>query len=177
MPLGVATTGAVASDQRGFTKIVDDKMILAAIKNKFSQYDFHSLMMQVSVHVSEGRVLITGNVPSQEYIDDIGKMVWSVQGVTEVMNDLIIAPRKTLQQKAKDEWIESKIESKLLLEKNLLSSNYIVDVNENVVYMIGVARNEEELARALTIASKVDGVEKVVNYVILKDDSRRTAKK
>ena len=44
---------------------------------------------------------------------------------------------------------------------------------QKTVYIIGIAYSLEEQQMVLKIASKVKGVEKVVNHIILADDLRR----
>ena len=126
----------------------------------------------INVNVFEGRALLTGSVSEQKYIDDAIRIAWSVRGVHEVINEIQIASRKLLDS-TKDVWIANEIRTKFLLEKNFMSSNYVVDVNHSVVYLLGIAQSKVELDKALLITSGIGGVSKVISHVILKDDPRR----
>ena len=70
-------------------------------------------------------------------------------------------------------WTQKQIQAKLLLEKDVRSANYDIDVSNGIAYVIGIARNEEELEAVLTVISRVKGIKKVINHVISKDDPRR----
>jgi len=120
----------------------------------------------------EGRVMLTGSVQGEQYKTQASELTWNVRGVKEVINEIEV-DKKELSDRAKDMFIASTVRSKLLLEKDLRSINYVVDVNHGIVFLLGIAQDNNELSRALKIASMVKGVQKVVNHVIIKDDPRR----
>jgi osmotically-inducible protein OsmY len=80
---------------------------------------------------------------------------------------------KPIINSANDTLIEKAIQSRLLVEKQMISTNYKIIVNNNIVYILGIAQNDNEMNRALYIASNTKGVSKVMNYIILKNDPRR----
>ncbi len=167
-----AVVGTTIAEERSAGDRMDDTVIMMKIKEAFLQKDFNEMLGRISVISHEGRVLLTGSVTDQKYADEAVKMAWEIRGVKEVLNELETS-QKDLKDYTKDSFIANTIRSKLLLEKDLRSVNYSVDVNNSVAFLIGVAQNQNELDRALKIASSVKGVRKVVNYVILKDDPRR----
>jgi len=59
------------------------------------------------------------------------------------------------------------------LAKDLRALNYQITTVNNEVYLLGVAIDEKEMNRAVAVASKVRGVNKVINHIILANDSRR----
>ncbi len=171
-PLSIATTGMVVTDERAVGTIVNDKTIVNRIRYELAQIDWYKAFGVVNVNIFEGRVLLTGNASEQKYIDDAVRIAWSVRGVHEVINEIQLSSRKLLDS-TKDVWIANEIRTKFLLEKNFLSSNYVVDVNHSVVYLIGIGQSKEELDKALLITSSIGGVSKIISHVILKDDPRR----
>lgn len=172
LPISVATTSVVLSDQRSVGHMIDDKLIASKIKTELSKYSNANMFLSVGVTVLEGRVLLTGSVISQSCIDEAIKIAWSIKGVREVMNELVVE-LKHIQDSANDTLIESAVNSKLLLEKNLMSTNYKVSVNNGNVFILGIAQSENEREKALEIAKIVKGVKRVVSYIILKNDPRR----
>jgi osmotically-inducible protein OsmY len=172
LPISVAGTAAFVSDERSLGKIIDDKLIYTNITSELSKKGGGQMFMAVNVTVLEGRVLLTGNVGSKTHIDEAVKTAWSVHGVKEVINCLLVN-MKPIGNSANDILIEKAIESRLLLEKKLMSTNYKVIVNNNEAYILGIAQSEEEMNKVLHIASNSKGVSKVVNYIILKNDIRR----
>ena len=171
-PVTAATAGMVALDERSAGTVMDDAGIITKIKTEFATNgDADSIFTKVSVNSYEGRVLLSGTVKTEDAKEEAAKAAWSVHGVKEVINVIHIAPSP--ENKAKDAWIAGQINTKLIAESRLSSMNYKVDVNDGVVYLLGLAQNQEELDKALAIASNVSGVKKVENYVLLKDERRR----
>ncbi len=172
LPLSVAGAAVFVSDERSVGKMIDDKMISSKINSDFAQKANGHMFLSITVNVLEGRVMLTGSVASRECIDDAVKTAWSTKGVREVINELKVE-LKSMKHSANDTLIEKAIDGRLLIEKKLISTNYKISVNNNVVYILGIAQNQNEMDRALYIARNAKGVEKVINYIILKTDIRR----
>ena len=172
LPLSVATTTIFMSDERSIGVIIDDQMISSKIRAELSKKGNAHIFLSINVTVLEGRVMLTGSVASQECVDEALKISWSVKGVQEVINEVVVE-LKSIKNTANDTLIENSINSRLLIEKNLISTNYKVSVNNNIVFLLGIAQSKEEMDKALNIASNTKGVSKVVNYIILKTDPRR----
>ena len=172
LPISVAGTAIFISDERSVGKMIDDKLIYTNITGELSKKGGGQMFLGITVNVLEGRVLLTGNVGSKAYIDEAIKISWSIRGVREVINSLSIE-MKSMSNSANDVLIEKAIQSRLLVEKKLISTNYKVVVNNNIAYILGIAQNEDEMNKALFIASNTKGVSKVINYIILKNDPRR----
>ena len=65
--------------------------------------------------------------------------------------------------------MKTKINAKLLLNKDILNLNYSVEVVNCIVYLIGIAQSQEELNSVINISENTYGVENVISYVRLKD--------
>ena len=65
--------------------------------------------------------------------------------------------------------MKTKINAKLLLEKNILNLNYSVEVVNGIVYLIGIAQDQKELDAVTEISKNTYGVISVISYVRLKD--------
>lgn len=171
--VAATTAGSTIIDERSMGKIVDDKVIMLKIKDKFTKSDVNNLLLRVSVNVSEGRVMLTGNVAEHDAVLQAIKLAWEVEGVREVINE-IETKEKSISQRAKDSLIATQIRAKFLLRDKFRSVNYTVDVNNGIVYLLGIAQNRKELQAAEEMASTVNGVVKVINHAVLKSDLRRT---
>lgn len=169
---GGTEAAVVASQERTPGNAVDDATILVKIKNLYAHQD-KDLFLNVEIKVIEGRVLLTGNVDKPDSQIEAVRLAWQVNGVKEVMNEVQINDKAGIGNYARDVWISAQIRSRLLVEKNLRSVNYSVITVNQVVYLMGIAQNQEELERATTVASTTSYVQKVVSYVRLKDDPRR----
>lgn len=108
------------------------------------------------------RLLITGEVPSEEAKQAIGEQASKVAGVREVFNEVTIGPVSSLSTRSNDSYITSKVKGRLVDEKYLSAIHVKVVTESGVAYLMGIV-SEREAKLAVTIASRTDGVRKVVN--------------
>ncbi|MBM5783039.1 MAG: BON domain-containing protein, partial [Pelagibacterales bacterium] len=128
--------------------------------------------------VNEGRVLLTGIVRDVQKAKLASDLCWSVKGVKEVIDEIQVRDGDSVHLKdflsaTADYSITSQIETKMLFDKKITTLNYQVTTVNKTVYFLGVAQNESEKRRVLSLASKVLGVKKVVDHIILLGDDRR----
>lgn len=170
--IGSAATGVgvAAAEERSLGTVVDDKTIYADITNRYIHSDVNDLLVNVEIRVNEGRVLLTGIVDKPETSVEAARIAWEASGVREVINEV-----KTQRQNnsglgyAEDAWIAAQLKARLLATKHIISINYTIQVVDKVVYLLGIAQNEEELKNVAYIASITQGVKRVVSYVRLKN--------
>ena len=72
-------------------------------------------------------------------------------------------------QYTRDTMITSQIKSKIFVNREIKFVNYTVITINDVVYLFGIARSQEELEKVANIASNVYGVQKVVSNVKISD--------
>jgi len=115
------------------------------------------------------RLMITGEVPSEEAKAAIGEQAAKVAGVKEVFNEVMIGPASSLSVRSNDSYITSKVKGRLVDEKYLSATHIKVVTEAGVAYLMGIV-SERESKLAVTIASRTDGVRKVVNlFEVLSD--------
>ncbi|MBI5163920.1 MAG: BON domain-containing protein [Magnetospirillum sp.] len=167
-----ATAGVAASEERGLEGALDDAKIRAEINHLWIQQDIE-MYRQVTLTINEGRVMLTGTVPRPEARVDAVRLAWQASGVKEVINEIDVASGGGPIAYVTDSVIANKVRLRLLEDKLIKNINYTVEVNEGVVYLMGIAQNEAELERVIDHARAVSGVRRVVNHVRLRTDSRR----
>lgn len=170
---GATTGGVVAAQERSAGDAVDDMGIRLTIYNLYIRKDVGDLFKNVAIRVTEGRVMLTGNVDKPETSVEAVRLAWQAKGVKEVINEIQVNDKSGIVDYARDSWIATQIRTKFLFEKNLRSVNYSVEVVNDVVYLMGIAQDEEELHKATYIASTTSYVKQVISHVILKNDPRR----
>jgi osmotically-inducible protein OsmY len=122
----------------------------------------------VDVEVTEGVALLSGDVPRQEDKIEAERIAWTAEHVHEVANEITVGGaggRNRLASGARDELTAQSVRVALLSNGDVRSVNYNVEVNDGVVYLLGVARDGAELEEAAQTAAKVNGVARVVTYV------------
>ena len=168
-PLGMATgaaagVGTAASKEGGIGGAFTDAGIKAKINDAWLQYDLDTFS-KLSTTVNQGRVLLTGVVQDPEDRVQAVRLVWQVQGVKQVMNEIRVADSEGAPGFVRDTWITTRLRTALTFEKNVQSLNYSIDTVQGVVYLMGVAMNQPELDKVTQIARTIPNVKQVVNYV------------
>ena len=158
----------IDKEERSFNNFVEDTIILAQLKNAYFSNN-EKIFFNVSVEVTEGRVLLTGSVEQIDERIEATKLAWGIEGVNEVINEIQISNDESILDYADDLIMKTKINAKLLLDKDILNLNYSVEVVNGIVYLIGIAQNQEELNSVIKISENTYGVQNVINYVRLKD--------
>jgi osmotically-inducible protein OsmY len=176
--LGAATstTSVIVSQERTAGDAIDDATITIKIKSAFLQRKLSELFASVNVITTEGRVLLTGSVPTIELKDEAVAIAWRQKGVKDVFDELEIRQNTdgiNIKDPAIDSWITTQLETKLLFNKQIKSVNYNIKTINQIVYLTGIAQNREELDKVIEIINGINRVKKIVNHVRLKSDSKR----
>ena len=169
-----ATAGIAASEERGFEGTARDAAIRVEISELWLDEGFgfyHALELQIY----EGRVLLTGRVPSQEMADTAVRHAWQPDDVTEVINEIEIL-EGDLAEFATDSLTTAKLRAELTFTRDVRAINYSIRVVEGIVYLLGVAQDEAEIDRVVRTLRATSGVRGIVNHVITRDDPRRAGR-
>jgi osmotically-inducible protein OsmY len=170
---GGTETAVVVAQERSAGNAVDDASILLKLKTQFINQEDKDMFRNVEIKVTEGSVLLTGNVDKPESQVEAVRIAWQIDGVKEVINEIQISDKAGLLNYSRDVLISNQIRVRLIATKGVRSINYSVLTVNQVVYLMGIAQNQEELDIATNVASTTSYVQRVVSYVRLKDDPRR----
>lgn len=164
---GAATTAAVkATQERGVSGAVSDADIQLRINKLWFDHNL-DLYNRLHSHIDEGRVLLTGRAKDPDMRVDAVRLVWEVDGVKEVINEVTIDRDTGFVDDVQDGWIVTKLRSALLFDADIKSVNYTLEAVGGVVYLMGVASSREELRKVVAHARSISGVRQVVNHVRL----------
>ena len=170
--VGLGTAAVAASTtEKGFSTSVSDTVIEAKLTDKFIQKDT-SLLTSVEKSVSNGTVLLTGKVDTQEQKILTTRLAWEINGVKEVVNEIQVSNESSLKTTAKDLAASAQLRAALIGDQDISSLNYSIDVVNGIVFLSGVAADEKERERVIAHAQKLRFAKKVVNYIILSTDKR-----
>jgi osmotically-inducible protein OsmY len=159
--------GYVVGQERGADGLASDFAITNDIKHALARTDL-KLNAAVTVNVYEGRVLLTGQVPAPEMKMTASRLAREHPRVRAVYDEIEVAGNDTFFDGAKDAWIGAQIRSRMVLDPDIRSVNYMIETENGSVYLIGMARTPRELERVTDIARHVRGVKRVVSYVELR---------
>jgi osmotically-inducible protein OsmY len=171
--LALTLVGCIGQEQ-SFSSAVDDFNTQTELNARLLG-EGPSLFANVNLTVIEGRVHMSGTVPTNEERLTATRLAWATPNVREVVNDIEVTDKTDVFDSARDSWINTQIRTRLLTDGSIRDANYTIDTQNRVVYILGIAQDQGELDRVLAHARSVSEVRRVVNYAIVKDDPRRFA--
>ncbi len=167
-----ATGATMAAQERGLKRGFDDVQTRASINALWLDHD-EEMYRKVTLSVSEGRVMLTGRVKSDQMMFDAVRLAWKAKDVKEVINEIQVNDGGGIGSFLRDTWISARLKAKLAFDDRVTSINYSIDTVAGVVYLFGIARDRDELQRVTNHAKHLDYVRKVVSHVWLRTDPRR----
>jgi osmotically-inducible protein OsmY len=169
---GIVTGTSVVRQERTVGAAIDDVRIKSAVTMDLFRAEAWNFV-NVSTTVIEGRVLMTGRVDEQEERLVATRIAWGVEGVRRVDNEIEITDSVGWLDRPRDIFIRTEIAADLLTDATIKDVNYTIDVVNGVVFITGVGQNQAEINRVIARASRFQGVKRVENFVVLKDDPQR----
>lgn len=171
---GGATAGVAVAQERGPGAAIDDNAIAAGINQRWLSYDWR-IFRDVSTSISEGRVMLTGEVARQEDKDMAAKLVWEVADVRQVYNEIEVTNDGGAIDYVRDTWISTQLKTDITFDAKIRAINYDIVTVDGIVFLLGIAQDQDEIDRITQYARNVHYVRGVVSHVLLKDDPNRYA--
>ncbi|MBD87208.1 MAG: hypothetical protein CMM34_03020 [Rhodospirillaceae bacterium] len=168
-----ARAGLAIAEERSIRTVISDTALKLAVNKGLVESSFENLFWTVKTTVFEGRVLLTGGVETEQLRDQASEIVWAVDGVREVFNELQVIRDKSVADSVRDKMIVVSLHSKIAGDKKITGINYKIVTYNRTIYLIGVAQTQGELDRIVTYARSIRYVRRLVNYVLLVQDERR----
>lgn len=159
-----AAGGTAAAQERTVSDAVSDQAIRISINDLWLRESLE-MYNRLSLTVTEGRVLVTGQVPTPEERVTAIRLVWQVDGVKEVINEVQVADSGGITGYARDAWISTQLRSRLAFDGSVSALNYSIDTVGGTIYIMGIAQNQAELDRVIAHARNIPYVQRVVPYV------------
>lgn len=159
----VSRLGIAAYQERGIDGRINDLGVSANVRNALFLYD-HTFLADIGVTVYHGDVVLTGAVDSEEKRAAVERLAADAVGVQSVTNDVVVAEPGTVDL-VQDTWITTQLETRLIFDKSIDSVNYSVTTVDGTVYVMGVARNADELDRVVAHARDLPHARHVVEHV------------
>lgn len=165
---GAAVATKTATDPRSVGTQVDDSTLELRVTNALAKDQQIKTDARIIATAYQGKVLLTGQAPSQEIAGRAKQITMGVDGATEVYNEIRIGQKVTLGTTSSDTWITTKIRSQLLGSDQVKSSNVKVTTENGEVFLLGLVTPQEAQAVA-DVASRVSGVKHVTTaFTMLK---------
>ena len=164
---GGGTAMVVAEGDRTLGTVVDDATIKINIAAKFLNAG-NNLFVDINTTVLEGRVLLTGLVDNQELRIEAVRLVWEIEGVREVVNEIEIGSREGIKDYAKDLWINTQARGVAAKTIGLRVVGYNFETINGKIYIAGITTKPDQLDMLIESLKTIKGVTEIINYVIVK---------
>ena len=154
-----AGTGAVMSDDRRTSGMfVEDELIELKSGRRIRE------QLKDTVHINvtsyNRNVLLTGEAPQDETIQQIETLVMSVENVRNIVNGIKVSENSSLASRSKDSLITSNVKARFLHSGQFRFNHIKVITEKGIVYLLGMVKRDEA-ENAAEIASTTSGVLKV----------------
>lgn len=161
-----------AIEARSTDDIVTDNRIVVDVNEIMVEYK----TLKASTKIYEQRLLITGIFDDQKLFDEFSSKVLEIEGVKKLYWHVVFMSEE--EQEKRDAELLDWDDVLVLNTKvgiNLIGTRGVADVNFrsavdsfSTTYLLGRARSQEELDKALAAVKDTEGVTKVVNYVVVR---------
>ena len=157
---GAATTANIVTDTRTTKEIWQDNNIefeVAAIGNK-APFKGKARVVASSYN---GTVVLMGQAPTQDLINEFENKAREVKGVKNIHNQIKQKDPLSVTQISNDSWITTKVKSALLTDSELNGVKVKVITEDSDVFLFGYVTPAQS-ERATEIARNISGVKQVV---------------
>ena len=157
-----AGTAIVATDRRTTGAQIDDQSIQLRVSNELgTAFKANHNEVHISVNSYERRVLLTGEVPTEQAKAQAGEIAAKSQNVRTVVNELTVAKPSSLGQRTNDTTLGTKVRAQFVNTKEIPFNSISIVTERGIVYLMGFV-TEKEAETAAYVASRVSGVQQVV---------------
>ena len=147
---------------------IDDTVVTARVKSALmadpliNSYDF-------KIETRKGDVLLSGFVDNQAQLDQAVRTTRMIEGVKSIQNNVALkGAAASVGNKVDDGIITGKVKAALLRDSSIQSRDIAVVTRIDEVQLSGFVNNQQQMDRAVGIASAVQGVRSVANEMAIK---------
>lgn len=169
---GVAVGVLAVTDRRSVGAQAEDESIEWKASNRVA--DRFKEKAHLNFTSFNRRVLITGEVASEQMKAEVGEIVARIENVEGTWNEVAVAPVSSLSARSNDAFVTSKVKARFVDASQFAPTQVKVVTEAGVVFLMGIV-NEREARAAIQVARTTDGVRKVVNVmeVVPEAETRR----
>ncbi|AGQ38457.1 TPA: divisome-associated lipoprotein YraP [Mannheimia haemolytica] len=157
----VAVATKVATDPRTTGTQVDDEILEEKVAYNINKDEQIKQEARINVVAYNGKVLLIGQAPSMDVVENAKNLAAGAEGVTEIYNEIRQGEKIGFGQITQDSWITTQVKSKLLVNGEVKATEVKVVTENGEVFLMGkVSQNQADAAAEA--ARNVGGVTKVV---------------
>ena len=116
------------------------------------------------------KVLLTGEVPSEQDKQLVEKIIVNVDNVREVVNELAVMGNSSFTQRSSDAIVTGKVKANLLDARDLFANAFKISTERGTTYVMGRV-TAREAKRGTEVISGTSGVQRLVRVIeIISED-------
>lgn len=163
---GCTTVYKAARDKRDIKTQARDERFELSIKNKLFKSD-NIKGLDISVYCFEGKVFLVGVIEKKEQKHEALQLAGSVEGVKTIKTYLLDKNKQAkISDTIDDIKITAKIKAALIKDKEIVSTRIEVKTIYRHSVLLGIVNNESIIKKVVSHAKKVEGVKKVISFLI-----------
>ena len=162
----------ITFDPRTIGMQIDDTIMQKNLTARLALAD-KKYFLRVQSEVLDGRIFLSGKVDEPEDKIQITKIAWETKGVRSVKNAITIKGQSNFKSTAKDILITSQLRSALIFNKKIKSRNYTLETINKIIYIFGIAMNDNEKQEVINEANKIYNVKEVIPSIYLVNELSR----
>ncbi|EXI63199.1 osmotically-inducible protein OsmY [Mannheimia granulomatis] len=156
-----AVATKVATDPRSTGTQVDDEILEEKVAYNINKDEQIKQEARINVVAYNGKVLLIGQAPSFDVVENAKNLAAGAEGVTEIYNEIRQGEKIGFGQVTKDSWITTQVKSKLLVNGEVKATEIKVVTENSEVFLMGKV-SQTQADAAAEAARNVSGVTKVV---------------
>jgi osmotically-inducible protein OsmY len=133
-------------------------------------------ILNVSSKVVDGHIFLTGSVNTVDEKILMTKLAWKTEGARSVKNNIEVKDKFSLKNYSKDALITSQLNVAMLTNKKIKIANYNINTVNQVIFVFGIAANEEERREVINEASLIKDVKSVDTTILLVEELSKNKK-
>lgn len=156
-----AVATKVATDPRSTGTQVDDEILEEKVAYNINKDEQIKQEARINVVAYNGKVLLIGQAPSMDVVENAKNLAAGAEGVTEIYNEIRQGEKIGFGQITQDSWITTQVKSKLLVNGEVKATEVKVVTENSEVFLMGKL-SQAQADAAAEVARNVGGVTKVV---------------
>ena len=153
------TAGQTAARTPG--NVIDDQAVETLVARQVRKADPGLKNAHLSVVSFNGIVLLLGQVDNERLKLKATEAATNIRKVKTIHNEMEISGPISRVARSNDAWLTSKVKSRLLARRDIRAGRIKVVTENSIVYLMGLV-TREHADKAVEVAQKVFGVQKIV---------------
>lgn len=152
---------AAVAEQHPWGEPLQDSALEALSLERLRTWSEALRLAEINIASANGVLLLAGQVPTEAAKQNAGLIVQNIEGVRAVHNRLQVAVSRSLDSRAEDAWITTRIRADLQRAEPGLWEQIRIVTDGGVVYLLGRV-SRRAAARAEHLVRNTSGVQQVV---------------